>query len=141
LLDRPDEWGPIISRSDGVNFHLFLGGRPTAYPARVARGKTRMMSVRFWYLHEANGGSTECVVVILRKPPRRDANLLPHLEIVADKLYNELRHLVLLPPAYEFDGIRLHELPSSLRATLVVTLSVQSEESSGEKEIDPNDLR
>jgi hypothetical protein len=125
LLERPDESVPIVSRSDGVNFHLVLGGRPIEYPAQDAKGKTEMMSVGFWYVHEANGGLTESVVVLLRKPPRREAALLVHLEMVADKLYEKLRRSVLLPPAYEFDGLRLHEVPSSLRTTLVVTLSEQ----------------
>jgi hypothetical protein len=123
LLARPDESVPIVSRSDGVNFHLVLGGKPIEYPAKVAKGKTGMMSVGFWYVHEANGGLTESVVVLLRKPPRREPALLVYLDRVADKLHNKPCRSALLPPAYEFDGIRLHEVPSVMRTTLVVTLS------------------
>ena len=66
---RLNEWGPMISRSDGFDFHLVLGDRPIGYPAERAAGKSEMMSAGFWYQHEANGGSTETVVVIVRNPP------------------------------------------------------------------------
>jgi hypothetical protein len=109
-LERLNEWGPIISRSDGVNFHLVLGDRPIEYPAERAAGKSEMMSTGFWYVHEANGDSTETVVVILRRPPRGGVPLLRHLEIVADKLAEKLRKPGRLPCLYEFDGHQLHKV-------------------------------
>lgn len=110
VLERLYEWGPIISRSDGANFHLVLGDRPIEYPAERASGKTEMMSAGFWYVHEANGGSTETVVVILRKPPRGGVALLRHLETVADKLFEKLQGSPRLPCVYEFDGQQLHKI-------------------------------
>src|SRR5258708_587854 len=59
MLKTLNEWWPIISRSDGANFHLVLGDRPIFYPAGRAVGKAAMMSAGFWYVHEANGGSPE----------------------------------------------------------------------------------
>src|SRR5260370_42246642 len=100
-LERLNEWGPIISRSDGLNFHLVLGDRPIEYPAERASCKTEMMSAGFWYVHEANGGSTRTVVVILRRPPIGGVSLLRHLEMVADKLYDKLRKTSRLPCVYE----------------------------------------
>jgi hypothetical protein len=108
-LERLNEWGPIISRSDGVNFHLVLGGRPVAYPEERAAGKTEMISAGFWYLHEANGGSTETAVVILRRPPTGGVSLLRHLEMVADKLFDKLCKSGHLSCLYDFDGERLTE--------------------------------
>jgi hypothetical protein len=66
-LEGLNEWGPIISRSDGVNFHLVLGDRPMQCPAERLAGKSEMLSAGFWYVHEGNGGSTETVVVTLRE--------------------------------------------------------------------------
>jgi hypothetical protein len=108
LIERLNEWGPTISRSDGENFHLVLGDRPLEYPAERSLGKSEMKSVGFWYLHEANGGSTETVVVILRRPPTNEVSLLRHLELVADRLYEKLRKSSSLPCLYEFDGQHLH---------------------------------
>jgi hypothetical protein len=110
LVEGPNEWGPIVSRSDGVNFHLVLGDRPIFYPARLATGTKQMMSAGFWYVHEANGASTEAVVVILRRPPRGGTPLLHHLEAVADKLFEKLKKSSRLPSIYEFDGRQLHQI-------------------------------
>jgi hypothetical protein len=110
LLVRLNEWGPMISRSDGYDFHLVLGDRPIEYPAERAAGKSEMKSVGFWYQHEANGGSTETVVVILRKPPKVWASLIRHLEAVADRLYVKLCKSGRLACLYEFDGDRLREV-------------------------------
>ena len=109
-LERLNECGPIISRSDGLNFHLVLGDRPIEYPAEGASGKTVMMSAGFWYIHEANGGSAETVVIILRRPPIGGVSVLRHLEMVADKLYAKLRKSSRLSCVYEFDGHRLHQV-------------------------------
>lgn len=110
MLERLNEWGPMISRSDGVNFHLVLGDRPIEYPAERAAGKSEVKSVGFWYVHEGNGGSTETVVVILRRPPSGGVPLLHHLEMVADKLYEKLRKASRLSCLYEFDGQNLQQV-------------------------------
>ena len=102
--------GPTISRSDGLNFHLVLGDWPIEYPAERASGKAEMMSAGFWYLHEANGGSAETVVVILRRRPIGGVSLLRHLEMAADKLYAKLGESSRLSCVYEFDGYRLHRV-------------------------------
>ena len=107
MLERLNEWGPMISRSDGINFHLLLGDRPIEYPSERAAGKSEMKSAGFWYVHEANGDSTETVVVILRRAPKGGVALIRYLEIVADKLYEKLQMASRLPCLYEFDGQRL----------------------------------
>jgi len=90
LFESPKECGPIIARSDGVNFHLVLGDRPIEYPAQRLADKTEIVSAAFWYVHEGNGGSTETVVVILRRPHRGRAYSLRDLEKAADKLAEKL---------------------------------------------------
>lgn len=110
MLERLNEWGPMISRSDGKNFHLVLGDRPIEYPAERASGRSAMKSAGFWYVHEANGDSAETVVVILRRPPRGGVALMHHLEIVADKLYEKLSKSNCLSCLYEFDGQHLNQV-------------------------------
>jgi hypothetical protein len=109
-IEGLNKWGPVISRSDGVSFHLVLGDRPIAYPAERAAGKTEMMSAGFWYIHEATGGSIEVVVVILRSPPAGGVSLLHHSETVADKLFEKLDKSSRLSCLYEFDGRHLHQI-------------------------------
>jgi hypothetical protein len=110
VLERLNERGPMISRSDGMLFHIVLGDRPIEYPQEKSTGHSDMKSVGFWYLHEENAGLAETVVVILRKPPRGGASLVRHLELVADKLFEKLRESSHLPTLYEFDGQHLREV-------------------------------
>ena len=109
FLERLNENGPMISRSDGVNFHLVLGDRPIEYPAEKSSGKSDMVSAGFWYMHEANG-SPETVVVLLRKSHQRGRSLYRRLEMVADRLFDKLVVSPLLDGVYEFDGQRLHRI-------------------------------
>jgi len=107
-LERLDEESPIVSRSDGVNFHLVLGDRPIEYPAG-RQGETGWLSAGFWYVHEANGGRTETAVVLLRnRIPGR--NLSGILNAIADKLYDKLQKTRILERGYEFEGGRLHKI-------------------------------
>ena len=110
MPERINDWGIMISRSDGKKSHLILGDRPIEYPAVRTSGKTEMMSAEFWYVHEGNGGSTETVVVILRRLAGGGITLLRDLETVADKLFEKLRKSSRLSPLYEFDGKHLHQL-------------------------------
>lgn len=119
LLDRLNENGPVISRSDGATFHLVLGDRPISYPAERSSGKTEMKTVGFWYVREKRtdpreschtNGITETVVVILRKPPRSAVALMRHIEALADLLAERLARLEELATLYEFDGHRLRKV-------------------------------
>jgi len=111
LVERLNEAGPVISRSDGITFHLVLGDRPISFPAEKSSGKTEMLTAGYWYMRERSDGSpqvTETVVVLLRRPPgRRGAALMHCLETVADKLAEKLTKPDDLATFYEFDGHRL----------------------------------
>jgi len=115
LLDRLNDEGPIISRSDGKSFHLVLGDRPISFPAEKSSGKTEMMTAGFWYVSDRESsktaGTTETVVVILRKPPRRGVDLTRHLETVADRLADRLAKAEEMATLYEFYGNELHRVP------------------------------
>lgn len=54
LLERLNDEGPMISRSDGESFHLVLGDRPISFPAEKSSGRTGMMTAGFWYVKERN---------------------------------------------------------------------------------------
>jgi len=69
-----------------------------------------MLTAGFWYQHEANGGSTETVVVILRKPAKGGVTLPRLLNTIADKLFDRLTRSSLLERAYEFENNQLHGL-------------------------------
>jgi hypothetical protein len=123
LLDRLNNVGPMISRSDGESFHLVLGDWPISFPAERSSGRTEMMTAGFWYVTEQKTNSwgarespqptrtTETVVVILRKPPRHGVNLARHLETVADRLADKLARAEELATLYEFYGNQLHRAP------------------------------
>ena len=120
LLDRLNDEGPMISRSDGKTFHLVLGDRPISFPAEKSSRKTAMMTAGFWYVSEprsrsreseesmGTNGFTETVVVILRKPPKSGPPLMRHLELLADTLAEKITQLGRLATFYEFDGKQLH---------------------------------
>jgi hypothetical protein len=123
LLDRLNNEGPMISRSDGESFHLVLGDRPISFPAEKSSGRTATMTAGFWYVSEPKArslvagectgtkGFTETVVVILRKPPKRGPALMRHLELLADTLAEKITQLGCLSTLYEFDGKQLRRNP------------------------------
>jgi hypothetical protein len=110
LVERLNEAGPVISRSDGTSFHLVLGDRPISFPAEKSSGRTGMLTAGFWYMRSHDDGNpqvTETVVVILRRPPGPGAALIRRLEAVADRLAEKLIRPEGLATFYEFDGHRL----------------------------------
>jgi hypothetical protein len=123
LLERLNDSGPMISRSDGETFHLVLGDRPISFPAEKSSGRTATMTAGFWYVSErkpgfwesqtsaGTNGCTETVVVILRKPPKRGAELMRHIELLADTLAEKIIQLGHLYTFYEFDGKQLRRNP------------------------------
>ena len=116
IIERLNEAGPVVSRSDGETFHLVLGDRPISFPAEKSSGRTEMMTAGFWYVKERNKesgempASTETVVVILRKPPAAGVPLMKHLERLADQLAEKLVKPEELATLYEFEGNRLQRV-------------------------------
>jgi hypothetical protein len=112
-LERLNDNGSMISRSDGESFHLVSRGRPISFPGDKSSARTATMTVGFWYVSErraespGTGGFTETVVVMLRKPPKSEVPLLGHLELLADALAEKIALEGRLSTFYEFDGRQL----------------------------------
>lgn len=94
-------WAPVITRSDGANFHLIFGDGPIFYPPSRSLYVQEMVSLGFWYVHDAK---TAAVVVILRRPPSDNARLLHCVEQIADALAKELVRRHELPGLVEVDA-------------------------------------
>jgi hypothetical protein len=90
LLFRLAEGMPMISRSDGRNFHLLLADRPLPYPAERGGEPTPRVSVCFWYQYGANGNATKSTVVLFENVASPKATLFRKIEFIADVLADEL---------------------------------------------------
>jgi hypothetical protein len=102
LLSRLCEGLPMISRSDGKNFHLFLADRPIPYPIEKDAGPTSKISVCFWYMHTARPQSTFSTIVILDACSGHHCSLFRKIEQVADLLADTLARDGRLVSVYEF---------------------------------------
>lgn len=90
LLSRFSEGIPMISRSDGRNFHLLLADRPLPYPMESGEAPTRMTSVCFWYLYGAEKSATKSTVVLFESLSAAKEGAFRQIELIADLLSDEL---------------------------------------------------
>jgi hypothetical protein len=109
-LGRLSESMPMISRSDGRNFHLLLADRPLAYPAERETGSTERLSLCFWYSHVGGASRTQSTIVLLPGLLDRTLGLFRQIEFVADLLVAELLNRQSLAGLYDLQGNSLHEL-------------------------------
>ena len=110
LLFRFSEGIPMISRSDGRNFHLLLADRPLPYPAERGAGPTQMVSVCFWYLYGADADATKSTVVLLEGAFGPRPNIFRQIEAIADVLADELLRRGSLAAFYSMQGSEILEL-------------------------------
>ncbi len=110
LLCRLCESMPMISRSDGRNFHLLLADRPLAYPQERHSDAPDCVSLCFWYSHIATGSVTHAVVVILPQARLDQPVLFREIDSVADLLAEKLLHTDHLGSLYRFSGNALQSL-------------------------------
>lgn len=89
-LCRMCEGVPMISRSDGKYFHLFLADQPVPYPAERRAKSTGLVSVCFWYSHAENGDQTSASVVVLPGKKAGYASFFRNVERAADLLAEKL---------------------------------------------------
>lgn len=101
LLCRMCEGLPMISRSDGKNFHLLLADHPLPYPIERAAGATKNISVCFWYKHVREPKTTFSIIVILPHSQGTRASVFRAIEVVADLLAEELAQNGCLAEFYE----------------------------------------
>lgn len=110
LLSRLTEGIPMISRSDGINFHLLLADRPLPYPVERDAGPSQQFSVCFWYVNGRGGDTTRSSVVLLPGAMVKNAGIFRQIEWVADLLANELSRRQTLAGFYGLQSDSLQEL-------------------------------
>jgi hypothetical protein len=110
LLSRFSEGIPMISRSDGRNFHLLLADRPLPYPAECGGAPTQMVSVCFWYLYGIDRNATKSTVVLCDGAFGPKANIFRQIEFIADVLADELLRRQNLAVFYNMQGNEILEL-------------------------------
>jgi hypothetical protein len=110
LLCRLCEGIPMISRSDGKNFHLLLADHPSAYPAERDAVECAKTSVCFWYSHVCDGGPTCSTVVILSDSRASYSKLFRQIESAADLLAGLLASSYRPPTFCELVGNSLMEI-------------------------------
>jgi hypothetical protein len=110
LLSRLFEGMPMISRSDGRNFHLLLADRPLAYPMERDKDPKPMTSVCFWYVYGAEGGATKSTVVLFECGAGSREKIFRQIEFIADVLADELLRRRELAVFYNLQGNEILEL-------------------------------
>jgi len=110
LLFRLSEGIPMISRSDGRNFHLLLADRPLPYPAERGGGPTPRVSVCFWYQYGADRNGTKSTVVLFEGVSSPRGNLFRQIEFIADVLADKLLRRHELAVFYSMKGTAILEL-------------------------------
>jgi hypothetical protein len=110
LLLRLSEGIPMISRSDGRNFHLLLADRPLPYPAERGGAPTRVISACFWYLNGADRSATKSTVVLFEGASGAKANIFRQIEFIADVLADKLLRRQSLAVFYNMQGNEILEL-------------------------------
>ena len=110
VLFRFSEGIPMISRSDGRNFHILLADRPLPYPAELGAGPTQTVSVCFWYAYGEEKTSTKSAVILLESCACRKEKLYRQIEFIADLLADELLRRRELASFYHLQGDSILEL-------------------------------
>ena len=110
LLLRLSEGMPMISRSDGRNFHLLLADRPLPYPAEIGADATQAVSVCFWYEYGAEKSATKSAVVVFESADHPKEKLYRQIEWIADVLADELVRRRKLATFYNLQGNSVLEL-------------------------------
>ena len=110
LLSRWSEGMPMISRSDGRNFHLLLADGPLPYPAELGAGPTQTVSVCFWYAYGEEKCATKNAVVLFESCAHPKENMYRQIEFIADVLADELLRRRELAVFYNLHGNSILEL-------------------------------
>ncbi len=110
LLVRMSEGIPMISRSDGRNFHLVLADRPLPYPAERHSGHTGELSLYFWYCSGNAKNGVRSSLVLVHGELTREGTIYREIEYVADILAEKLRQQQELAVLYNLQGNVLREL-------------------------------
>jgi hypothetical protein len=110
VLWRMRESMPMISRSDGKNFHLVLADRPLPYPSERRGGPARKLSLCFSYLYGSDKNATRISLVLVPAEFANHGRIYREIEFVADLLAEKLLQAPTLAVLYNLDGDSLREL-------------------------------
>jgi len=100
---------PMISRSDGRNFHLLLADRPLAYPMERGEDPRPLTSVCFWYVYGEEGATKSTVVLFESRAGSRE-KIFRRIEFIADVLADELLRRRELGVFYHLQGNEILQL-------------------------------
>jgi len=100
---------PMISRSDGRNFHLLLADRPLAYPMERGEDPRPLTSVCFWYVY-GEEGATKSTVVLFESCAGSREKIFRQIEFIADVLADELLRRRELGVFYHLQGNEILQL-------------------------------
>lgn len=109
---------PVISRSDGSQFHLALFDGPNPFYPISSSLRTGILMGDFRYVHDQRSGAVAPSTVIFTNPGTNEAAALRQLEYAADQLARILvKHNYGLCRHYNFDGTKLKstETPNPVR--------------------------
>ena len=101
-FSRTSHLNLVVARS-GKTFRLEAADWPVILPSGSKR--VEMSSIGLWYTR--NGSSRECVVVIIRQPAKQPFDVLWQIDVIADKLAEQLARNRRLSTAYEFKGAEM----------------------------------
>jgi hypothetical protein len=82
----------MISRSDGISFHLLLADHPLPYPNERSAA-THRISVCFWYCHVSQPKTTSATIVTVRSNRNTRPAIFRLIETIADLLARDLAHV------------------------------------------------
>jgi hypothetical protein len=102
FLSRLCESVPMISRSDGSTYHLFLADRPLPYPNERSAGRTQKISAFFWYSHVSRPRVVGSTLVTLRSSKANQPGVFRTIETIADMLAETLARDGQLKELYGF---------------------------------------
>lgn len=102
LLWRYSECFPMISRSDGNSFHLYLADAPRPFPAERSFRATPSLTLCFLYQLEGGRRTAGTVLVFLDSLGRSKQNIYRRIEDIADLLSDLLLSCGSLEGGYDF---------------------------------------
>ncbi len=98
---------PLVSRSDGTSFHLFLQSGPTPCPAPGGGFISGQVVAHFRYALDPAGITSGPISVIVKHAGASQQILLNQIREAADRLAEILQAGKKLEPGYELDSGKL----------------------------------
>ncbi len=106
MIVRTTDLSPLISRSDGTTYHLFLRDGPTRRYGQSGELIAGQMIATFCYAQDSYAVKSEPLRILLKNPGHSRDEVIKHLEDVADRLAVALEGRNKLVGSYTFeDGV------------------------------------